>query len=413
MIDIYKERNLLKLWLTSFDISNRMIVPFLKVWLIAFLPLLVIQLVPFFLSPDINASLTSTVGLALGLVVLRIAATGISLLGYCALIRLCAAYVEGRMETIPHAFSSSILPFLYLLVLSILLGLALIPLAFLFPIILALVVGLFGFLKSSVIFSVLIFFIVALVPLFFVVRLFYVPLGIILKEKGPFATIQYSWELTGGTNTLYTLGACILTSLFYALPFILMVAAYELIPLYASSLNLAGLPMPVLISLFIVILCLFFFFQLCSYVFYTLVFLHLDSEDSSKQWASAPDMHIVKKHQPDVQMTTDDAEVTFHEEETIRLNTAQVQELTVESTAVKTGDSDKHLQEELKKVYKPQSLDKLVQHGDEDRMPTILFDDEMAKNLEENKKMLTPQPQQPQDKPDDDNGEITSIKISK
>ncbi|MBO4675032.1 MAG: hypothetical protein J5601_02965 [Elusimicrobiaceae bacterium] len=404
MIDIYKERNLLKLWLASFDVSNKMIVPFLKVFLIAFLPMIVVKLASFFLISSASSP-AGLVTVSLGSILLQVITGSALLLGYCALVRLCAAYVEGRMETIGHAFLSSFVPFLYLLILSVLLSIVSVVI---FAIFFKLIFFAIGSSSSSFIFLILL-----LISFFFIARLFYVPAAIILKEKGPFSAIQYSWELTEGMNALYSLGAFILMSLIFALPSILIVLAYELIPLYAPSLNLAGLPMPVLISLLIIFLCLLFFFQACGYVFYTLVFVHIDNEGSSKQWASAPDMHIVKKHQPDIQMTTDDAEVTFHEEETIRLNSAQVQELTVESTAVKAGESNKHLKEELKKVYKPQSVDKLVQHGDEDRMPTIVFDDEMAKNLEESKKLLTPQPQQPQDKPDNDDGEITSIKISK
>ena len=409
MIDIYKERNLLKLWFASLDISNKMIVPFLKIFLLTLLPTLVIaviKLAPVFFDAH-TTSPAQLLAFSIGGIVLKTVAGAILLLGYCALMRLCAAYVEGRMETISHALLSSILPLLYFFILSVALSIVT-AIAFVF----------FGGLFVRLLFSGssfgLLFLIFLLPILFFIVRLFYTLSAIVLAEKGPISAIQYSWKLTEGMDALYAFGAFILQTLLFAFPGILAALAFYLIPLYVPTLNLAGLPMPVLISLLIITLCIWFFFQACGYAFYTLVFLHVANEGSSGPWGTTPDMHIVKKHQPDVQMTTDDAEVTFHEEQTIRLNAAQVQELTVESTAVKTGKDNKHLKEELKKVYKPQPVDQLVQHGDEDRMPTIVFDDEMAKNLEENRKLLTPQQtQQPQEKPDDDDGEITSIKISK
>ena len=406
MIDIYKERNLFKLWFASFNVSNKMIVPFFKIFLVAIIAGIGSFFFSFFLG-DTFASLAISTAL-------KLVASVASCWGCCALVRLCAAHVEGRMETVSQAFSSSFLPFVYLVVLILLLSIVLVPIAILFPALAVIFSSAFLTLFSSGIGALLLLLALLLIPLFFVVRLFYVPAAIILKEKGPFSAIQYSWELTQGMGMLYAFGAFVLMSLLFHLFTILIVLAYEFIPLYAPSLNLAGLPTPVLVSLLLVILCLFFFFQACGYVFYTLVFMHIDGENSSAQWATTPDMHIVNKRKSDVQMTTDDAEITFHEEETIRLNADKIQELTVESTAVKTETSNKNLKDELKKVYKPQPIDKLVQSGDEDRMPTILFDDETAKNLEESKKMFTAQPpQETKDKPDDDNGEITSIKISK
>lgn len=49
------------------------------------------------------------------------------------------------------------------------------------------------------------------------------------------------------------------------------------------------------------------------------------------------------------------------------------------------------INQHLDKVYQPPKSEDIVQYADEDRMPTILFDDEMAKQIEANQQMWSKQ----------------------
>ena len=60
-----------------------------------------------------------------------------------------------------------------------------------------------------------------------------------------------------------------------------------------------------------------------------------------------------------------------------------LEDFQVTHSSVRTEEEDVNkITQHLDKVYTPKPKD-LVQYGDEDRMPTILFDDDMAKQLQE------------------------------
>ena len=60
------------------------------------------------------------------------------------------------------------------------------------------------------------------------------------------------------------------------------------------------------------------------------------------------------------------------------------QEVQILRASVKSHDEDDTLSQHLEQVYQPKPED-IVQYAEEDRMPTILFDDEMAKQMEDNR----------------------------
>ncbi len=97
--------------------------------------------------------------------------------------------------------------------------------------------------------------------------------------------------------------------------------------------------------------------------------------------------------------------------QTVRLSNAdELEELEISQSSIATGEQDSNeISQHLNKVYTP-SNENIVQHGDEDRMPTILFDDEMAKELEKTARQISNPAKggTDQNPPDPD-----SVKISK
>ena len=87
-----------------------------------------------------------------------------------------------------------------------------------------------------------------------------------------------------------------------------------------------------------------------------------------------------------------------------------VENVTVVKSSVKTVADDNEFKEHLNQVYQPKPED-FVQYDEEDRMPTILFDDEMAKQIEENRQMWTKKENKTPQNEDGSDGE--SIKMSK
>ncbi len=96
---------------------------------------------------------------------------------------------------------------------------------------------------------------------------------------------------------------------------------------------------------------------------------------------------------------------------TVRLsNSDELEGLEISQSSISTGEQDNNeISQHLNKVYTP-SNDNIVQYGDEDRMPTILFDDEMAKELEKTTRQNNANPSTDGT---DNPPEPGSIKISK
>jgi hypothetical protein len=88
----------------------------------------------------------------------------------------------------------------------------------------------------------------------------------------------------------------------------------------------------------------------------------------------------------------------------------EVQGLSIVKASVKTSTDSDSAQEHLDQVYQQKKED-LIQYEEEDRMPTILFDDDMARQIEENRQMWTVKKKE-EEKPNEDNDGQT-IKMSK
>jgi hypothetical protein len=155
------------------------------------------------------------------------------------------------------------------------------------------------------------------------------------------------------------------------------------------------------------ILWFFLIFSLLSFTI--LLFLNLDYGENRysftpnivKEAEAKKNSFAPSKPEP-VNLNTQDVELITEED---------MQSLIVTQSSIKTENSHEHLSEHLDQVYQPKAEDFAQYSAEEDRMPTILFDDDMARQIEENRKMME---QQAQPKQQEDKGEDSfSIKMSK
>lgn len=305
--------------------------------------------------------------------------------------RLLAAKAEKSGESIFNSFSAAIFPSVYMLVFSIIIGVALAGL------------GIVAAFSRSVWviggLAVLVFF-------FGVARLIFAPLAIAVREQGPVAAIVYSWELTG-KNYPAVIGMLLISSL---LPPLLMggvgYALYVNIPLhFADSFNLAALTMPwYVLGALLAFFFMFVWFAMTAFI--VLVFLNRDYGDNRDSFIPLPE----------AQLAAQTTQVFGADNNVLPANLGmpvrpeEVQGLSVVKASVKTNTDADSMQEHLDQVYQQKQED-LIQYTEEDRMPTILFDDDMARQIEENRQMWTAKKEEEEKQDEDDNGQ--TIKMSK
>lgn len=305
--------------------------------------------------------------------------------------RLLAAKAEKSGESISNSFSAAIFPSVYMLVFSIIAGVALAGLG---------IVAAFS--RSLWVMGAL-----AVIVFFFgIARLIFAPLAIALREQGPVAAITYSWDLTG-KNYPAVIGMLLISSL---LPPLVMggigYALYVNIPLhFADSFNLAALTPPwyvlgALLGLFFI----FLWFSMTAFI--VLVFLNRDYGDNRDSFVPLPEARLA--NQPTQVFGADNNVLPANLGMPVRPE--EVQGLSIVKASVKTSTDSDSVQEHLDQVYQQKKED-LIQYEEEDRMPTILFDDDMARQIEENRQMWTVKKKE-EEKPDEDNDGQT-IKMSK
>lgn len=305
--------------------------------------------------------------------------------------RLLAAKAEKSGESISNSFSAAIFPSVYMLVFSIIAGVALAGLG---------IVAAFS--RSLWVMGAL-----AVIVFFFgIARLIFAPLAIALREQGPVAAITYSWDLTG-KNYPAVIGMLLISSL---LPPLVMggigYALYVNIPLhFADSFNLAALTPPwyvlgALLGLFFI----FLWFSMTAFI--VLVFLNRDYGDNRDSFVPLPEARLA--NQPTQVFGADNNVLPANLGMPVRPE--EVQGLSIVKASVKTSTDSDSAQEHLDQVYQQKKED-LIQYEEEDRMPTILFDDDMARQIEENRQMWTVKKKE-EEKPNEDNDGQT-IKMSK
>ena len=312
------------------------------------------------------------------------------------LCRILAAKADNFGESFSNSFSASLVPGFYLLLFNLLCTAACI-----------LVLLVCSFVLSFFQYAGLAAF--ALLALFVWVRLCFVLPAIALRAQGPVKAIIYSWEMTRGIKNFFkTLGVMAICSLLPALCSVgILRALYVIIPLhFADSFNLAALtPGWYAVGAG----CLFVIAAVGCWAFATFLLFFLNCDYGENRDSFTPEA--------ETQITSQTTQVFGQQNNVLppglgKIVTPQeAAQIQVTKASVKTIADENEMQQHLEQVYQPQAND-VVQYTEEDRMPTILFDDEMAKQIEENRKMWTKKEEEKTSKNEEGN-EGQSIKMSK
>ena len=304
--------------------------------------------------------------------------------------RLLAAKADNFGESVSNSMAASFLPTIYTIILALIIGA-----------VMAVGTGIMMLLSGVFLFGIL----VLLALAFLALRLSFAPLAIALKEQGPVGAIIYSWELTGycfwrliGVSVLCLIGPL-------AVSVVLGLGMYITVPLYfADSFNLAALT-PGWYAVLAAMALIISVSWIASMATFLLFFLNIDYGENRDSFTPIAQAQISAQ-------TTQ----VFGEDNNVlppgvgkTVQKEDVQRLSVVKASVKTGSGEEELKEHLDQVYQPRQED-TIQYAEEDRMPTILFDDETARQIEANRQMFEAKKQETQPE-EEDNGQ--SIKMSK
>lgn len=409
-----KKENLFKLWLYSFAVVNRSVGKLVAVILFSVCLVFALTLV---LALSVGTAgvaakmnmmmLSKTAGIGFLLVYLLIV-IGSNLYGLfftTVCWRILGAQAEESPLPVTEAFSSSLMPTLYQFVAALALA---IP---------ALLLGVLTALLRNTALSAVI-----LIGIFLTVgvRLCYSFIAIAVANKGPFEGFACSWNLTRGKGygdallmCLMTVGTVVLVELFYAA---IAYGAFMIIPLhFANGFDLAHLSAGwILAALILLLIGVFVYFVALTFPLVTFLnrYAMLTGSMMEKDTTFVPLPGLAL---PEISENPAHAQVA---QSTIRVPNPIVQpkqpkpEVQVLQASINTSEEETaDLSEHLNQVYTPKPED-IVQYGDEDRMPTILFDEEMAKQLEETQKKFAKQ-QKTDENPDDKKDGPDSVKMSK
>lgn len=308
-------------------------------------------------------------------------------------LRVLAAKATGDPETLGESFLRSVVPTVYGIIFNILFTILLaIPLA--------IGAGITFFIPSAGLF------VIVLVGIYLGIHFVLGQFSIAFRDQGPISAFSYAWQLTSG-KMLYVLGAILLSILIPAL-FIGIVGGslFVAIPLYfEQSFSLANLSLGWMI-VFAVLALLYCLMLLYLAAFWVLVFLELEAENSPV--TSAPVRRPFLSDKPREGFGAFENKLPPQAAPTA--NATEVPQVEVLQASIHAAADNPEIHSHLDKVYQPKPED-IVEYKEEDRMPTILFDDEMAKQLEKEHAAWQAQKENHQDKRDDN--DISSIKMSK
>lgn len=344
-----------------------------------------------------------------------LAQLGINLLGIFLtvwLVKILGARAEQTGENVFELGIRSILPAIYFFIIL-----------FLF----AIVMGLFSFIvgvvggfsmRSLSMLASNTFALAAMLVMVLILMLFvYVLPAIAIRGENPLTAIGYAVSLAW--RHPFQTFATALTA--FAMPMVVLLAlvwsAYLGIPLYfADSFNLADLS-PVWYAVGIGAVLIYIMSWITGITFLVVTFLNLDytenrgavTQSTAEQIRLEQDL-VKAMNQPappmpgvaapNVQVNTPEKKV-----EVPQTN------VNVKVASVSLSTNTEGLQDHLDAVYSPENAKvQEYMHQEEDRMPTILFDDEMAKQLEETR-IQWENMKNKDNRPEDNNG--GSIKISK
>ena len=417
-----KKENLIKLWLYSFAVVNRSVGKLMAVILFS---LVLVFLVTVVLALSMGTAgvlaqahmmaLSKTVGIG-ALVVYFLVMLGSNLYGLfftTVCWRILGAQAEENPLPLMEAFSSSVKPAIYQFAAALLLA---IPF---------LIVGVLAALLRNTALTLIV-----MIALFLTVgiRLCYSFISIAIADKGPLEGFTCSWNLTAGKEgyvdallmCLMTVGTVVLIELFYAA---IGYTAFMMIPThFANGFSLAHLSAGwILAALVLLLLGVFVYFV--ALTFPVVVFLNRyalgngisfekDTTFVPLPGLTLPEIAENPAHAQEEQSTMRMPKPTLQAMKPQPIKKQEKPEVQVLQASINTTDAEaENLSEHLDKVYTPKPED-IVQYGDEDRMPTILFDEDMAKQLQANQDQLT-QRQKTDQKPEDKDEGNETIKMSK
>ncbi len=415
-MDINKKQNLLRLWLESFVVVNQCTGKLIKAVLCLLLVVAVILTI-LILGMGGTAVLnhlqmmgtSQMVGIGTGLLYMASSLLGnlLCLFFMTVIFQIIATHVLQVKQPLTETFSSSVWPTIYQIVASLLLA---IP-AIIVSIILAILskgspwAGLIGIILIT----------------FLSVRICYSFIAIAVDNKGPIEGLVHSWNLTKGSNYMDALLMCLMlvgsVLLLYAIIFGLGYALYIAIPLYfPNSFNLTH-PSLIWWLLLLVLIVLGIFYYMALLAFPILVYLNRSAQENPiKQQQTKDDEIFIPLPELETPGTPQAAPVNPDPSAQTNAHNTQtppagMEMLGVTKTSVNTTEAETNdLSQHLDQVYTPRDKE-IAQHKEEDRMPTILFDDELAKQLEG--QFLAEQQPKPAPKEDENSSGDDPIQLSK
>ena len=309
----------------------------------------------------------------------------------CTLINMVSARANKVGTALPECFWKALIPSFYLLLASLVIG---IPTA-----IIQWLIRSAGFSNMGLILmAVLVFGI-------YVPSAFTAP-AIALRGENPVSAIRYSMDLV---FRRYFRTAILLVSVWLA-PFVgLALAVGGLvvgIPLFfAGSFDITNLTLGWYI-VFLAAALVYIFSLYFAFTANTLLFLNLDHGFNRDGFEISDAVKLAGKSSTTALPVTAGMPVARPKDDILNPN-EQVGML----TTVSPETNDMNVDEHLNQVYSPDNV-KVQQymHQEEDRMPTILFDDEMAKEMAKNQEMFASK-RTKTDTPEDNGPE--NIKLSK
>lgn len=332
-----------------------------------------------------------------------------------ALLRVLGAKAEQTDETVSNSFSAAVFPAFYQVIFNILYGAVwaavMFAMFFLFKDKLSELSMLLitqTATAANYTSAAFMFLLSAVLPLYIGARLLYAPAAIALREQGPIEAIMYSFQLTSGTRIFTALGTLLVI---FFLPFVyiggVVYGGYTLIPLYfADSFHLASLS-PVWWGVFAALGLGYLLIVLALPAFLVLVFLNQDYGHNRDSFTPQAELKLTNR-----------ANQVFGENNNILppgvgnlVTPHDVQGVQVTQASVRTSPDDSVTEQHLQQVYQPKPEDLVQYSEEEDRMPTILFDDEMARQIEQERTMW--QAKQEQDKAKKGEDDAPSVKMSK
>ena len=419
-----KKENLFTLWLYSFSVVNRSVGKLVAVVLFSIFLFLVAMgiFVLCFGAAGVLAqfnamalSKTASVGALVAYLLFILGCNVYGLFFVTVCWRVLGAQAEEQPIPLSEAFSSSIMPTLYQLGGAVVL---VVPMM--------IVVAIVAFLRSPALM------LLVMLAFFFTVgiRLCYSFISMAVANKGPLEGFVCSWNMTKGKGYVDALLMCLMTMGTVLLMELLFVGigygAFMLSPThFAQGFSLAGLSAGwILADILFLLIGIFVYFV--AITFPVVVFLNRHAVASGVSFEkdttfvplpglTLPDISDNPAHaqtsQTTIHVPTEEGPQTVPTQKSPVQPAHKTPEVQVTQSSIHTNEEDTaDLSEHLDQVYTPKPED-VVQYGDEDRMPTILFDDEMAKQLQENQAQFAKRKKE--DNADGKKDGPDSIKMSK